>query len=230
MNTAADIVATIRRSRLLSMNTLADLAGIPASTISRIETGKIEPTFSMLTRIAEAAGFMLDSQLKEMDSDQPIAGYLERLSARNDSLESEPTKNLLAVASLALVTKRQGAVRLELTGTLQDAIRRMTEQGQTPIVSAIEAFSGNMDSLQSFIPIIYVDDPSSLLGFEAASIRSSQVLIVLPATDNVRENTRSIKGVRMVSPEWGILDALASPGRQPDAALEALAALEGAAA
>ncbi|MDR0347122.1 MAG: helix-turn-helix domain-containing protein, partial [Coriobacteriales bacterium] len=34
------MVAGIRTSRLLSMNSLADLAGVPASTISRIEAGK----------------------------------------------------------------------------------------------------------------------------------------------------------------------------------------------
>jgi len=55
-------------------------------------------------------------------------------------------------------------------------------------------------------------------------------MLVVPLSNNVRTVARRVKGVAMVSPEWGLLDTLASPGRQPDAALEALAALKEVAA
>jgi len=48
-------------------------------------------------------------------------------------------------------------------------------------------------------------------------------MFILPTTNNVRACAIPFNDVALVSPEWGMLDALASPGRQPDAALEVLA-------
>lgn len=56
---AAEIVARIRAERDLSMSSLAVLAGVPTSTVSRIEMGKIQPSLDTLSRVAEAAGYRL---------------------------------------------------------------------------------------------------------------------------------------------------------------------------
>lgn len=61
MSTAAEIVARVRRERDLSMSVLAELAGVSRSTVSRIESGKFEPTFALLRRVVEAAGFDIDA-------------------------------------------------------------------------------------------------------------------------------------------------------------------------
>ncbi|MDR1184434.1 MAG: helix-turn-helix transcriptional regulator [Coriobacteriales bacterium] len=120
--TAANIVSEIRTSRLLSMNSLADLAGVPASTISRIEAGKIEPTYSLLSRIVSAAGFALDSQVQEGGSDQPIAAYLDRLKAKSTPIQTVAARELLAIASLAAIAKRIGVRRFELDRDLKTII------------------------------------------------------------------------------------------------------------
>jgi transcriptional regulator with XRE-family HTH domain len=223
MSTAAEIVSSIRSSRLLSMNALADLAGIPTSTVSRIEAGKIDPTYSMLLRIAQAAGFSLSIQVQEAGSDQPFASYLAKFDSAASSIREAPTKELHMIASLALVARRRGATRFELTGNLKDIVRELVRQGQDPIVSALEAYNERIEPLQSFVPIIYVNDPAVLVGFEPASAYSPCVMFAIPTTDNVRANAAKVKDIMMVSREWGLLDALASPGRQPDAALEILA-------
>lgn len=62
MSTAAEIVARVRRKRDLSMSVLAELAGVSRSTVSRIESGKFEPTFALLRRVVEAAGFDIDAR------------------------------------------------------------------------------------------------------------------------------------------------------------------------
>jgi transcriptional regulator with XRE-family HTH domain len=224
METAADIVAGIRASRLLSMNSLADLAGVSASTISRIEAGKIDPTFAMLKRIAEAAGFCLNSRFEDVGSDQPFASYIARLKSKNLEIRERPARELFTIARLAPVAKRRGACRLEIPKNLQEAVRRLAGQRQEPVVSALEACSGRISPQQSFVPVVYVNDPNSVTGFKPAAPRSPKVLFVLPITDNVRRYVQAERGVAMVSPEWALMDALASPGRQPDAALEALAA------
>ena len=204
------------------MNSLAELAGVPASTISRIEAGRIEPTFVMLNKIAEAAGYSLSTDIEETGGDRPIVDYLQRLKEGAASIEERPAKELLAVASLVSVPKRAGARRLELPTSLENAVCKLSAQRQEPVVSSLEAFSGSISQLQSFIPVVYAEEPDSISGFEPATARSPRVMFVLGVTDNVRRNTLTVNGIKMVVPEWGIIDAMASPGRQADAALEAL--------
>jgi hypothetical protein len=45
-------------------------------------------------------------------------------------------------------------------------------------------------------------------------------MFLLQITNPVAQQVRYIDGANMVAPLWGLLDALASPGRQSDAALE----------
>ena len=220
--TAAEIVLNIRKTRLISMNTLADLAGIPASTISRIESGKMEPTLSMLLRIADATGFSIKQQIIEAGDDQPIAAFLDRLRKKGASLQTRSDKELLTVASLALVAKRKRARRVELTQSLKKSIKDLIDQGQKPIVSSLEAYNKNIETQQSFVPIVYIENPEEAVALKATTPYSQQVMFVLPITDNVRGCAIPFGAVALVSPEWGMIDALASPGRQPDAALEVL--------
>ena len=48
------------------MSALGVLAGVPTSTISRIESGRIEPTLGMIRRIALGAGFHLSLECHEV--------------------------------------------------------------------------------------------------------------------------------------------------------------------
>jgi transcriptional regulator with XRE-family HTH domain len=53
-------LASARVLRGLSQGTLGRLAGVAPSYLSRIENGRIEPSFSMVQRIAAAMGLKLD--------------------------------------------------------------------------------------------------------------------------------------------------------------------------
>ncbi|PUB31841.1 helix-turn-helix protein [Promicromonospora sp. AC04] len=68
LTTAAQIIIRIRAERELSMSSLAVLAGVPTSTISRIESGQIEPTLGMIRRIALGAGYHLHLQYYDLFS------------------------------------------------------------------------------------------------------------------------------------------------------------------
>lgn len=57
MTTAAEIVYRIRMEKAVSMSTLAEMAGVAPSTVSRIEGGRFEPTFGLLIKVIEGAGF-----------------------------------------------------------------------------------------------------------------------------------------------------------------------------
>lgn len=68
LTTAAQIIIRIRAERELSMSSLAVLAGVPTSTISRIESGQVEPTLGMVRRIALGAGYHLHLQYYDLFS------------------------------------------------------------------------------------------------------------------------------------------------------------------
>src|ERR1019366_7853008 len=56
MESPADLVRDARQSAGLSARALARVAQIPSSTVLRIESGQLDPTFGMLRRLLEAAG------------------------------------------------------------------------------------------------------------------------------------------------------------------------------
>ena len=56
----ADVLRAVRWTRRLSQRELADLAGLPRSTVDRIESGQVrDPGFSTVQRILAATGYTL---------------------------------------------------------------------------------------------------------------------------------------------------------------------------
>jgi len=216
---ASRLLAEARSARRLSMNALADVSGVPASTISRIESGKAEPTWSMMGRILTAAGFRLDPTLTDAVTDEPFAGIIRRLEAAPADERPTIIRRFPAVAKLALVARRAGARRVQLDTSAGRAIAVLVEQNQAPVVSSLEAYAGDASQTRSFSPVIYVDDPGRVSGFAPATRTCPTVLFLLPTTDNIRGVRLDVDSVAMVSREWALLDSLASPGRQPDATM-----------
>jgi len=199
---------------------LAELARVPTSTISRIESGKIEPTVAMLTRLAQAAGFQYEPVLTEAGSDQPFADAMERLMGLDSEERARLMSRFLAVASTAPVARRTGLRRVAVPGDLVTAIGLLLQQEQHPVVSGMEAVAESIDPVQSFVPLVYVNDPTQVKGFNPAGPDAFQVMLLLPSTNNVSRWTRDDTTPLMVFPQWGWLDAMASPGRQGDIARE----------
>jgi transcriptional regulator with XRE-family HTH domain len=202
------------------MNSLAAIVGVPPSTISRIESGKIEPTFQLVLRIVDALGFSIGTDIEESGSDAPFVKFLDSLPS-DYKLQSYSSK-FAGIAQLAPVAKRIGVKRFEAPTDLRFAVESLLAEGQSPIVSSLEAFNKTIVTASSFIPIIYVDNPNQITNLLPANKSSKQIMFLLPTTQAVKQRTKTIDGTAMVSPEWGLLDALASPGRQPDAALEVI--------
>jgi len=216
---ASGVIARVRSARQLTMNALADVSGIPVSTISRIESGKVEPTWSMMSRLAAAAGFRLEPALTETTTDEPLAGVLRRLDEADPRERERIIRRFPAVARLAQVSRRPGARRVALPVPLGEVIPTLASQGQLPIVSSLEAFLRDASQMRSFTPVIYVNDPVAVDVFVDATPTSPTIMFLLPTTDNVRFWSGDFGGVTMTSREWALLDSLASPGRQPDATM-----------
>lgn len=56
----SDVVKRAREAAGLNRSQLAARAGVPASTVSRIESGQTDPTLGMVDRLLRAAGYSLD--------------------------------------------------------------------------------------------------------------------------------------------------------------------------
>jgi transcriptional regulator with XRE-family HTH domain len=56
MKELGDIVASVRREAGLSLRELARLSGVSFTTINRIESGSVDPSFGMVQRILAATG------------------------------------------------------------------------------------------------------------------------------------------------------------------------------
>lgn len=67
----------VREARIaagLSRRALALRAGVPTSTVSRIEDDDVDPTFTMLERVLAAAGKQLGISATAVDRDRMLAG------------------------------------------------------------------------------------------------------------------------------------------------------------
>ncbi|QTX03475.1 helix-turn-helix domain-containing protein [Agromyces archimandritae] len=211
----------MRLTRGLAKSAFADLVGVPASTITRIEAGQVEPTWQMLQRIAEGAGLDLEADLHDLADDARYAAALDGIAGTQGSEKRKRVRKLSGVAALAPVMKRSGVKSFELDRPLSDVVARWEEAGLHPIVSSLEAVEGDVASGASFIPVVYLDDPAAA-GLAPARPASGSVVAVLPSTEHVRRYSQRLRGTMMATVEWGIMDALASPGRQADIAREYL--------
>jgi transcriptional regulator with XRE-family HTH domain len=67
------LVAEARRQAGLSRRALAERAGVPTSTVSRIEHGEMDPTYTMLARVLGAAGRQLQATAAELPESPSLA-------------------------------------------------------------------------------------------------------------------------------------------------------------
>jgi transcriptional regulator with XRE-family HTH domain len=77
MQSAASLVAQARDEAELSRRALARRAGVPISTVSRIEEGEVDPTLTMLQRVVSAAGRQLHLELETIPARRSLAALAD---------------------------------------------------------------------------------------------------------------------------------------------------------
>jgi transcriptional regulator with XRE-family HTH domain len=130
MESPAHLVRTTRQSAGLSVRALARLAQVPPSTVLRIESGSVDPTFGMLQRLLDAA---------EQD--------LHMESIRRPSSHRGPTLAELADAWIELPDGHPDWTRLRsfLDGLalhpddLETAIIRRPAKSESPVLDSLLA-------------------------------------------------------------------------------------------
>ena len=79
------LVAALRAQSGLSQRALADRAGCTRSTIVRIESGEMDPTITMLARIAAATGHRLTVGSDDYAGERSLAAIAARSPGRPDA-------------------------------------------------------------------------------------------------------------------------------------------------
>lgn len=106
------LLRELRRQLGLSQRALAQEAGVPQPTIAEIEAARREPTFTLLSKIVESAGFGLKVRLVPLDRSSAVATANK---VKNRLVGSEG-------AGLPTSVREDGALRAVLD--LKDALRR----------------------------------------------------------------------------------------------------------
>lgn len=100
MSQAADIIRSARVRAGLSMRELARRAGTSHATLSRYESGAIEPSFAVVERLVAACGLELRTHLEAADDeDVRLAETMLSLTPRERLLSLTNVDRLRRLAS-----------------------------------------------------------------------------------------------------------------------------------
>ena len=80
MESAAALVHNARDAAGLSRRALARRAGVPISTVSRVEDGQVDPTITMLQRMIAAAGRQVSFALEPIPNRRSLAALADAWS------------------------------------------------------------------------------------------------------------------------------------------------------
>lgn len=121
---AGDLVRSARAQKQLTQRSLATAAGVPQSTIARIESGHMQPSLPLLYRVLAAAGARPRTVLERIDTVDPglrpsyrpmtlidLAGHLNK--ADDDQLRWRLIAEFLEEYSHEPVDERAELVRAE---------------------------------------------------------------------------------------------------------------------
>jgi transcriptional regulator with XRE-family HTH domain len=128
---ASAILRQLRRDRGLTQRDLAAKADVPQSTIAEIEIGRREPSLTLLSRIAEAAGQSIAIQLAPLLRHSAVA----TANTIKDRLYGD------AGEGLSLDIREDGALRAVID--LKDALRRSSHEGFGALTAQAPALVGD---------------------------------------------------------------------------------------
>lgn len=243
---ASTIVKRIRTTDGLSRADLARLADVSASTVGRIESGKLDPTWSTLQKILEATGMVLSGKTVVSSGDASAIASARAVLEGNVSAAAPrwakpwmrmgwvaatmTPKEVLALAVLAgnaakFVRRTRRPIYVELPGQeeWQDLPRALADAGIDYAISGLVATYPDRATASASAPIVYVGDPRRVID-ELGLVEKVplQGIMLAPAVAGEMDGVEEDGGLRFVSRAQAMLDAFASGGRQPDKA-EAIA-------
>ena len=241
---ASETVRYIRARSGLSQLELSKLAGVAASTISRIERNELDPTWTTMNRIFDAVGcrpaaeLVSDGDLSAIAAARKVLGELPglELTARSEEWirrwrraqfvdHSGFVRKVEKVAVQAGIASRIFDRPIEQVAVIYDRpwqsiVADLHSGGIDYAVTGITATSPTRNRDGAAWPFIYVDDVTKAQN--VAALRLAQVgepRVTLLAFDGVSSAETVVDdGITWVSPGQALIDSYAGPGRMPDQA------------
>lgn len=231
MRSAASLVKQARLLAGYSRAELARAANIAPSTLGRIESGTLDPTWSVLSAVLTAAGYRLGDSLSSLGDPAAVDAAVNALSGRptdtsgnewrsrwtraglvDDTGQARDSYRLAAAAGLASDLRTRPGVRVyRYDGDMPALIDNLQQAGQDPAVTGPAVF-GDIDPAGL---AAYVRDPGTLQLPPAEAYRP--VFTAIPSPTGLPIH-RSPDGLPVVSPERALVDSFASGGRVTDRA------------
>ena len=101
---AGNLLRLARKRSGLSQRQLAEAAGVPQSTVARIETYRQQPTLPLLGRLFAAAGLELRTRLEEYeDHDDVLDAQWARMTPAEQAQVHEAQDRFVAAAKPAAI-------------------------------------------------------------------------------------------------------------------------------
>lgn len=241
---AKELVRTIRTRGGLTRTDLARMAGVAASTVSRIERGELEPTWSVMNKLLESAGYRPTATLCSRGDVSAVVAAREALGETVDGSSSASVRDWTDRWKRAgLIDGNGRARRVEKLGiqagiasrifdrpnprmsviydrTWQEVAAAFSKAGLRYAVSGITATSPTKAQDGAAWPLIYVDSvPGAVAAAGLTEQTGSGPRITLLGLDDVAANgTCEDEGYTFVSPGQALIDSYAGPGRMADLA------------
>lgn len=217
----SQLIRDARLRRGLTPAELATLSGVSKSSISRLEAGKLNPSFEMVRTLLNSIGFEASEQLRPKVSDAQMFRFLDEYSAGLIA-DSEAIDRLRIAAQTAPLRDRPGL--RYVAADLREVLAFLRRENAQFAVSGLEACSNET----SFEPIFYLDPELEIPWAEPRFGQRGSYILTLDAR---KVGLIDRDGPDPIMPSaWALMDAIASPGRQSDVALDLLDASRKAAA
>jgi transcriptional regulator with XRE-family HTH domain len=241
----AERISTLRRVNGLSARQLAALIGVAPTTVTRIESGAVSPSFDLaqeiLTVLGEPIGFTGVADVAAIAAarlaldpsiDVSVTPYVEawrqrwaRIGLVDDQGRVVPGKDadvLFRAGRAARLTRRPGAVDFQAGPSADDVATALGGDGGDYALTGDAGANLYRSSAGEAWPVLYVEDvarAAAAAGLARKEPGSFGMRITLIPFDGVSEVGRiEIAGVRVVSRDQVIIDAYGGIDRMAEQA------------
>ena len=157
MTAWSEVVTEARRRAGLSQRALARRAGVPASTVNRIELGRMSPTVEMLDRLLAAAGTETIVAVVPTIDDALAVGGLNESERRSLVLSVVVARFLLLDPVAGLALARRNLERMEAASDAGgqryvDAWRQLLDGPTVDVVAVLTGLDEHSKALRQASP------------------------------------------------------------------------------